>query len=238
MDLKEQQILGPSIEDHWYYRAKACALTAYVQGIEPSVIVDVGAGSGFFSRHLLRTTGAARAVCVDPFYEDEWRETEGAKPIEFRRRPLEDGAADLFLFMDVLEHVDDDLGLLLEHLEAAKAGAHVLVSVPAFQFLWSGHDVFLEHRRRYRLGQLTRVVESAGLTVERASYFFGAVFPIAALLRLAPKVAGATGEPASQMRQHGAAVNWILGLLCNAELPLVRHNRLAGLTVFCLARKA
>lgn len=237
MDIKEQEILGSSIENHWYYRAKARALTAYVQDIEPRVIADIGAGSGFFSRHLLQTTCAERALCVDPFYEREWSETLDDKPIDFRRRPLEDGSADLFLFMDVLEHVDDDRGLLLEHLEAAKAGSHVLVSVPAFQLLWSGHDVFLEHRRRYRLGQLTSVVESAGLAVVQASYFFGAVFPIAALLRLVPKISGKAEAPASQLRRHSAPVNATLSLLCSAELPFIRHNRLAGLTVFCLARK-
>lgn len=236
MDLKEQQILGPEIAEHWYYRAKARALTAYVKDIETGVVVDVGAGSGFFSRHLLETAGARRAVCVDPFYEEEWSETAAGKPISFQRK-LFDGPADLYLFMDVLEHVDDDRGLLKEHLDSAKPGTHALISVPAFQFLWSGHDVFLEHRRRYRLGQLKAVVESAGLQVLRASYYFGAVFPLAAALRLAPKITGKTEAPASQMRAHSAPVNGLLGVICAAELPFVKHNRLAGLTVFCLARK-
>jgi SAM-dependent methyltransferase len=236
MDLKEQEILGSEVEAHWYYRAKARALTAYVGDLEPETIVDVGAGSGFFCRHLLATTGAARGVCVDPFYETEWSETVAGKPIEFRRAPF-DGAADLYLFMDVLEHVDDDRGLLLQHVAAARSGARVLVSVPAFQFLWSGHDVFLEHRRRYRLDDLMRVVESAGLAVERGSYYFGAVFPLAAALRLGPKLTGRAEEPASQMRRHSPAVNGLLRALCTAELPLLRYNRLAGLTVFCLARK-
>ena len=53
MDLKEEDILGADIGRHWYYRAKAAALRRAVGGLSPQRILDVGAGSGFFSRHLL-----------------------------------------------------------------------------------------------------------------------------------------------------------------------------------------
>ena len=53
--------------------------------------------------------------------------------------------------MDVLEHVSDDVGLVREYAKRAKPGTRFVVSVPAFMWLWSGHDVFLEHHRRYTL---------------------------------------------------------------------------------------
>jgi hypothetical protein len=140
--------------------------------------------------------------------------------------------------MDVLEHVDDDVGLLSEYVSKAPIGARFLISVPAFQFLWSGHDVFLEHKRRYRLSQIERVADLAGLRVVRSAYYFGLVFPIAAVIRVIQRVLVSEDKsPRSQLTLHSAVTNLALGALCNIELPIMRFNRLAGLTAFCLAEK-
>ena len=61
MDLKEEDILGADIAQHWYYRSKAAALRRVVADVNPQRLLDVGAGSGFFSRHLLEQTGAKSA---------------------------------------------------------------------------------------------------------------------------------------------------------------------------------
>ena len=52
------------------------------------------------------------------------------------------------MIADVLEHVDDDLALLRQYAAKLGEGGRIVITVPAFSFLWSGHDVFLEHRRR------------------------------------------------------------------------------------------
>lgn len=235
MDIKEIDVLGDAIAEHWYYAAKAKALSAYLEGVAFSRILDVGAGSGFFSRHLLDTTDASEALCVDPHYPDERDETHNGKPIRFRRE-ARGFDADLILMMDVLEHVDDDVGLL-QHYSTANPGARVLITVPAFSFLWSGHDVFLEHKRRYTLGTLAPVVRSAGLNVERASYAFAPVFPIAAALRLADRARGKKHAPQSQLKRHHPLINALLGGLCALERPFVRTNTVAGLSAFCLAHR-
>ena len=156
MDLKEEDILGADIGRHWYYRSKAAALRRIVGGLRPRHILDVGAGSGFFSRHLLAETGAQSALCVDIGYASDRDDSEAGKPVLYRRDtgPTD---CDLVLMMDVLEHVDDDRGLVRHYAAKVPSGAHFLVTVPAFRFLWSGHDVFLEHKRRYRLGEIEAV---------------------------------------------------------------------------------
>jgi SAM-dependent methyltransferase len=234
MDLKEEDILGADIGRHWYYRAKAAAVRRAVGGLGPRRILDVGAGSGFFSRHLLAETGALSALCVDIGYASDRDDSVAGKPVRYRR---DTGATDcdLVLMMDVLEHVDDDRGLLRHYAAKVPPGAHFLVTVPAFRFLWSGHDVFLEHKRRYRLGEIETVLRDAGLEVVRGSYYFGLVFPAAAAVRLA---AGNTDEPRSSLSRHGALMNGLLTAICAAELPLFPLNRLAGLSAFVLARKA
>ena len=183
MDLKEIDILGSDIEGHWYYHSKARAMMRLLEGSTPSKILDVGAGSGFFSRHLLKHSAAEEAWCVDISYDTDFDSYEAGKAVYFRRS-IGSLKADLVLLMDVLEHVDDDVGLLKNYKNKVPRNSRFLISVPAFQFLWSGHDDFLDHKRRYTLDQLEKVVRNAGLKVKHGVYYFGMIFPIAATLRL------------------------------------------------------
>lgn len=238
MDLKETEILGADIDQHWYYRSKSNAMQRLIAHLGPSTILDIGAGSGYFSKHILSTTAAKEAWCIDISYAEDSDALESGKPVHFRKS-VGNIKADLVLFMDVLEHVDNDVALLQEYAAKVPSGTHFLISVPAFQFLWSGHDVFLEHKRRYRLHQLEEVVRRAGLSVEHGSYYFGAVFPIAVGTRLLGKLLRPGPHQArSQLTRHHPVINSTLAALSKAELPLLAHNRLAGLTAFCTARKA
>ncbi|WP_460111617.1 class I SAM-dependent methyltransferase [Pseudomonas sp. H3_D04] len=235
MDLKETDILGSSIDQHWYYASKAAATTRMLGNTPVTRILDVGAGSGFFSHHLLRHSAAREAWCVDISYDQDSDATTAGKPVHYRRG-IDSVDADLVLLMDVLEHVDDDVGLLKAYVDKVPSGSRFLMTVPAFQFLWSGHDDFLEHKRRYTLAQLETVARDAGLNVKQGTYYFGLVFPIAATLRLLPKGAQPS-PPRSQLKQHHPLVNTVLKTLCSVELPFMGANRLAGLTVFVLAQK-
>lgn len=237
MDLKESEILKGHVERHWYYRSKCKALKRLIHDVKPSIILDVGAGSGFFSKRILAETHAKEAWCVDTGYDADSDEVVAGKPVHFRRT-LTRSDAELVLLMDVLEHVDDDVGLLADYVQKVPRGAKFLMSVPAFPFLWSGHDVFLEHRRRYKINQLEDVARGAGLTVVRSAYYFGTVFPIAAAIRISSKLVQKGQYVAkSQLTEHHPVVNECLAALSSAELPFILHNRIGGLTVFCLAEK-
>jgi 2-polyprenyl-3-methyl-5-hydroxy-6-metoxy-1,4-benzoquinol methylase len=235
MDLKETDILGSNIDRHWYYASKAAATQRFLGETPIGKILDVGAGSGFFTRHLLTHTAANEAWCVDISYDVDSDANTSGKPVHYRR-DIESVDADLVLLMDVLEHVDDDVGLLKAYVDKVPSGSRFLMTVPAFQFLWSGHDDFLEHKRRYTLAQFEAVARAAGLTVKRGAYYFAAVFPIAAVLRWLPKGAQPS-PPRSQLKSHHPLTNALLKALCRIELPLMGANRLAGLTVFVLAQK-
>jgi 2-polyprenyl-3-methyl-5-hydroxy-6-metoxy-1,4-benzoquinol methylase len=233
MDLKEEDILGADIGRHWYYRSKAAALRRAVGRLRPQRVLDVGAGSGFFSRHLVAEVGAQSALCVDIGYPADRDDSVAGKPVLYRRDtgPTD---CDLVLMMDVLEHVDDDRGLVKLYAGKVPSGAHFLVTVPAFQFLWSGHDIFLEHKRRYRLEDIEKTMHDAGLEVVHGAYYFGAVFPLATAVRLLTRNATA---PRSSLKKHGALANGLLSLACAVELPVFKYNRLAGLSAFVLAKK-
>ncbi len=237
MDLKEADILGDGIESHWYYQAKAKAMVNLLKGVHPYKILDVGSGSAFFSRYLLNQTKAEECWCVDTSYASDSIEIMGSKKIHFQRE-INRVDVGLVLLMDVLEHVDDDIGLLRAYLAKVPRGTKFLISVPAFQFLWSAHDIFLEHKRRYTLSEIELVAKEAGLTNICGAYYFSAVFPIALASRLVSKMMHRKSpSPRSQLSKHHWLINKFLELLCKVELPFMPHNRLAGLTAFCIAEK-
>lgn len=236
MDLKETDILGDRIGDHWYYSAKAHAMQKLLGEAEAHSILDVGAGSGFFSKYLLKHSSARNACCVDISYPADSDDRFADKPIHYCRS-IDTLDADLVLLMDVLEHVDDDVGLLKMYVDKVPSGSLFLITVPAFEFLWSAHDVFLEHKRRYTLSQIDGVVGAAGLEVVRSAYSFGAIFPLAAALRLAQRSNERNAPPRSQLKLHHPLVNGLLKAVCAVELPFMLLNRVAGLSAFCLGRK-
>ena len=239
MDLREQCILGPEIETHWYYVSKGRALRSLLAGLRVPELLDVGAGSGVFARQMLDAGVCERAVCVDSNYTREHDENRRGREIAFRRS-VERVRQPLILMIDVLEHVKDDGALLRSYVDRAPAGAHVLISVPAFQFLWSGHDVFLGHERRYTRAQLEALLRRAGLEIVRSRYCFAVLLPLVVLIRLYDRWRLRDGkfEPRSALTRQPPLANALLTWLHSLErMSLFQFNRLAGLSVLCLARR-
>ena len=239
MDVKEELILGDKALTHWYYVAKGRALLAMLKSIKVPEIVDVGAGSGVFSKILIEAGICRSAICVDPAYPDEREEWYLGRVIHFVRS-LDTVTQSLVLMMDVLEHVDDDLGLIRQYTDCMPHAGKVLVTVPAFDFLWSGHDVFLGHRRRYTLLTIEKRLQLANLKVLRCRYFFGTLFPIVTLVSAVNRWQLESGSyrAESTLKNYPPIVNKIFTYIHDFErLFLFPINRFAGLSIFCLAEK-
>jgi hypothetical protein len=214
-----------------------------------SRILDVGSGDAWFARQLLRRYPAVMLSCWDVGYtaaQIEALEQETAGTIRFF---TEAPAAeyDALVLMDVLEHVEDARGLLTtlvkDHLVP---GGAVLVSVPAWQCLFSRRDAALRHYRRYSPRQLSNLVEGAGL--ERLSG--GGLFHLLLLPRALAaardrllRAASPTGDVRHELRWDGGALLtwaaagalWVDNLFSRAASLL--GLQLPGLTAWCLCRK-
>jgi len=238
MDLKEEQAIGGDPASHWYYISKGRAIRSLIGEGPFASVLDVGAGSGVFSRMLTAQGVAERAVCVDPNYTDEWLAGRSESAIRYVRS-IEACDAPLILMIDVIEHVDDDVALIADYARRAKPGAKFLISVPAFKFLWSSHDDFLEHRRRYTLLSLERAAVAAGLAPVRLRYFFGMLFPAVAAMRIADRAMTPCGKPAESAMKP--APSWLTKALVAVHdverATLFPFNQVAGVTAFCLAEK-
>jgi len=228
LDLKELDYVDPSC--HWYYQHKAKAILTAVRrhAVGINSIVDVGAGSGFFCQEALRLYPETTAFCVDPNYSAE--QLGFRNGMQFVLAPPE-SAAGLYLMIDVLEHVADDRALVREYVRVAQDGAIFAVSVPAFMSLWSPHDVFLEHYRRYTLRELVSTLESSGLEVLEARYLFGLIYLPAWILRRIRR----DGRPRSDLRPSRSLTNAVLTRILALELHLPR-NTVMGTSAFVIAR--
>jgi hypothetical protein len=116
----------------------------------------------------------------------------------------------------------------------------MFITVPAFNFLWSGHDVYLEHKRRYTIKSVENAVRAAGMIPVKSRYFFGVLFPVVAVIRLFGRALLKIGkkEARSDLKPCPVLLNTFLVLLHDFErITLFRINKIFGLSVFCLCRK-
>jgi hypothetical protein len=236
MDLLELES-GVVPKRHWYYRSKARLLRTLVDRHAQRVatIWDVGAGSGFFTAYMLANTPALGGLCIDPNYPAETNNSVSGKPMRFRRL-AGSGHADLILLMDVLEHVDDPVGLLREYVDAAPSGCIFIITVPAHQWLWSTHDVYLGHRRRYTRSLLEETAQLASLEVLECGYYFASILPLVAAMRKLRRVTRVR-PTGSDLSQQGRIASSVLAGALTMERRLVGLNRLAGVTVVAVGRK-
>ncbi|MDD5309866.1 MAG: class I SAM-dependent methyltransferase [Deltaproteobacteria bacterium] len=249
MDLREMKDAGA--RRHPWEIARAHALRRILTGIEigpRGAVLDVGCGDGYAAKAATLGLAPCTVFGVDPSFTDEQiRAVSRAWPgMELVRR-LDDvprAAFDLALLLDVLEHVDDDRAFLADVVSRfVKPGGHVLVTAPAFPSLWSGHDAFLGHRRRYDLRGLLDVMEGAGLATERHGYLFASLLPARALSRVLEGLRGA--RTGSDLAFAASRLGWTARAF---ELTWRIENRLLlglrglditvpGLTVWALCTK-
>ncbi|QWV95139.1 class I SAM-dependent methyltransferase [Geomonas oryzisoli] len=175
MDLKEAQT-GNLIRHPWETSRLDALQEILSEFLTPGMrVLDIGCGDGFVAESLCKEMPGIKITAVDTHLSDEQVRnfTVNKAEISFRKELPEQGRFDLALLLDVLEHIEEDAPFLknVVHRYLASKGL-VLVTVPAFQGLFSCHDTFLGHYRRYSLPQLLHLVEGAGLKVRRSGYLF------------------------------------------------------------------
>jgi SAM-dependent methyltransferase len=150
--------------------------------------------------------------------------------------PFSEIRFDLLLMIDVLEHVVED-ARSLEMLGARlKPGGYLLLTVPAFQSLWSRHDEVHHHQRRYNRNSLQDMVVNAGYELLFMSYINMFLFPVIAILRLWRKLL--KSDAAGDLWMPPAIVNRLLAAFFGCEGNLLKFFPLpVGISLLVLARK-
>ncbi|HTT77484.1 MAG TPA: class I SAM-dependent methyltransferase [Candidatus Binataceae bacterium] len=155
------------------------------------------------------------------------------------RIPFTGQSFDLILMSDVLEHLDDDVAALRALQHRLKPDGQILITVPAMQWLWSGHDKAHHHRRRYTATTLRHIAEAAGLEVIYLSYFNFILFPMVAGVRLAHRLSKRdnAGEASNYTTMPWTPINAILRRVFSSERYLLDVMRIPfGVSLLMLAR--
>jgi SAM-dependent methyltransferase len=174
-------------EHHWWYRGRRRVLHAELDRIvlpRNARILDAGCGSGRMLdelRHRGRVTGVdANADAVSATR----RRGHVAWLATIEDMPFTDASFDLVTCLDVIEHTPDDRVTLRELRRVTRPGGALVVTVPAYQALWSAHDIVNGHYRRYRVPELRAAAQEAGWYHVRDSYFNALLLAPAAVVRL------------------------------------------------------
>lgn len=175
MDLSERT--ASSTRHPWEVaRARAVESILREGGESLGSVLDYGCGDGYMGRHLVSALGGSSYTGFDSELSDEQcRAWSSAEHTVFTNRLPPLAEFDTVLACDVIEHVPDDQTLLSAARERLKPGGRMLVTVPAFQSLFSKHDRALRHFRRYSLQELGTSLERAKFSVLHSGYLFGSL---------------------------------------------------------------
>ncbi len=230
------------IEDsHWWFVARRKIIKEMLVSLNlPSHgrILDVGCGTGG-NLALLSEFGDVTGLEMNPVAAEMARERHacrvilGSLPDHIPEKEERFGLVTLF---DVLEHIDRDLDSLTAVRQMLLPGGSVLMTVPAFPFLWSAHDDRHQHKRRYLKAELIHVMRQAGLRPVYVTYYNTWLFPLVLAVRLAKRLLGS--EESDEERAPPVWLNKLLAMVFGSERHLL--GRMAfpfGVSLLALGRR-
>jgi len=219
---------------YWWYRARSQLLEA-VHGAflgNPHRALDVGSADGpsvgWMAGPYLQVTLDIYAAGLVPGQSVRGSATA---------LPFASNTFDVVSAFDVVEHCADDELAVNELVRVLAPGGRLLLSVPAYQWAWSDHDVRAGHHRRYTKPQIRELVEATGLRIERSSHAFGAVFPFFLAERAGRRFLGRSGAETRLTPVPGAMEKVLLGLCAMESRYLRRFDLGFGSSVLVAATK-
>ena len=229
-------------QDHWWFVARrailAEVLTRLVDLPLAARTLEAGCGTG---GNLAMLSRFGEVCAFEPAAQARrmargkgaFDVREGRLPNEI---PFEPSGFDLVVALDVLEHVDEDLESMRALTNQLRPGGWALITVPAFSFLWSEHDVHHHHKRRYGRNQLVDRIVAAGLSPDFVTFFNSLLFPVIAGVRVAKTALRLTDIEDDKMPAR--LVNRTLTAVFASERHLVGRLPLPfGVSLLVVARK-
>jgi 2-polyprenyl-3-methyl-5-hydroxy-6-metoxy-1,4-benzoquinol methylase len=210
-------------------------------GCSGLTVLDVGCGAGGMLAPLSRygqVTGVDTSEeLVELCHQRGFGDVQLGSAYEL---PAESGSVDLITLFDTIEHVPDDIRVLVECRRALAPGGLVFISTPAYQFLYANNDRVAHHERRYTARGLRRKLLSAGLEPVQVTYFNTLLFPAILPAVLAKKVRERVSDPGDETNLSHALpplVNRALAATMGGERHLLARLSLPfGHSIIAMAR--
>jgi SAM-dependent methyltransferase len=230
-------------ERHWWYRGRRRIIAELMRRLKLPAdveILDAGCGSGRNMVDLARLGRVTGLEIADLSYARAVERGVGEVVRgSITELPLPDERFAVAVCLDVIEHIEDDLRALRELHRVVRPGGTLLVTVPAYQWLWSEHDVINHHKRRYTRRTLSAVAAQAGWETVWTTYFNGLLLPVAIAHRRLSRPAHLVDEPVSDLERTPERLNSLLEWPLRFEAWLIgRGWRIpAGLSLVAIFRK-
>lgn len=233
-------------EDHywWFVGRKAILATLLERHLAPAEsrrILDVGCGSGA-TLELLTAYGEAWGLDPSRVALRLCRERGLDRLVlgDAVQLPFAEHAFHLVTLLDVLEHIPDDVAALREIRRVLRPAGQLLLTVPAYQFLWSEHDEALDHCRRYTARQVAYKLREGGFTIQRLTYCITLLLPAATVLRLGQRLRPKPPDkPRCALVELPGPLNGFCLATLHLEARLLRHANLpCGVSVAAVAGRA
>ena len=230
-------------DHHWWYRGRRRIIRAELDRLPlapDAQVLDAGCGSGRTLEELV-DYGQVAGIELDP---DAAELARGRGLADVRVGRLEElpwaaDAFDLITCLDVIEHTADDRVTLTELQRVCRPGGFALVTVPAYQALWSVHDEANHHYRRYSRRSLREAALESGWAVARVSSFNALLLAPAALVRLGQRRLGTHNGYTNDLELGPDWLNDALEQPLRLEAGWMRHGGTlpAGLSLLAVLRK-
>lgn len=240
MDALAYQQAAAAEDDHWWYRGRRRIVNEIVSQLDhprPAHVLDAGCGTG---RNLVDLIDLGPVAGIEPHREYvEIARSRGLDDVHHgvvEDLPFESECFDLITCLDVIEHVSDDRAGFAELRRVLRPDGHLLVTVPAYRWLWSHHDVINHHYRRYNHRELIATAASAGWRPLRHGYFNTFLLPPAAAVRLGQRLRPKPRDRGLDLAVTPLVLNTLLELPLKVEAALIRRGKRlpAGVSVFAV----
>jgi ubiquinone/menaquinone biosynthesis C-methylase UbiE len=230
-------VMAAHARTHWWYEARRALVQGALAGTPgDGVLLDVGCGTGD-NLAALRASWSGPVLATDLSAYALAHAGSGVAVARAERLPFATAGAAAVTSMDVVEHLDDDVVGLREYARVLQPGGVLLLTVPAYQSLWSDHDVRAAHRRRYTRRRLERAVRAAGFDVERSTYFNSFLVPPAFALRRTP-LRRVVRDNDEEVGASSPLVSRVMTALGAAERRWALRRRVPfGLSILLVARR-
>ncbi len=243
MDLKE--IENASGNRHPWELSRAKSILKVLKDLDCSVIADIGSGDLYFAQEAHKLTQQKIYAC-DINYSDTEIVDNGQVEMCKDINDIPRNSIDLVFLLDVLEHVENENLFLQEVKHVLKDGGRMVITVPAHQFLFSEHDIFLQHFRRYSKKRLTQVLKENNMEVEGVFYFYSSLFCVR-LVTKALSLIGLSRKYRPEVNSWGYSRDHLLTRLLisilnldftlNKNLHSISKHSLPGLSLCATVRK-
>jgi SAM-dependent methyltransferase len=186
MDAAEYDKLAATESSMWWFKALHGLVVDQVGRMKlPSGarVLDAGCGTGgnLVSLGRLYPALVLSGVEIDPAAA-RLAEARSGKPVtvgSIERLPCDTASLDAIVSLDVLCHAGVPVeGSIAEFARGLKPGGQLVLSLPAYQWMLSGHDIAVSNVRRFTRRELRRILAAAGFTVEADGYWNSLLFPL------------------------------------------------------------